>query len=193
MATLLINKRYGSLLDKNWFSYGNIKPDLDSKMKTLDHSIYGTDKHIKIELEKIKNYNLTKEEFSESLGIINHFICDSFCAYHNRDNLIQSNLFKHFLYEKKIHGKLKVKRDFSKYKTFLNKDLPELITNSDLISFLKNYQFEYSKKKIKPARDLRYSIRASIFINTTLLKSRQKEIYYYEKNPNLYLTNRKWA
>ncbi len=46
MATLLINKRYGSLLDKNWFSYGNIKPDLDSKMKTLDHSIYGTDKHI---------------------------------------------------------------------------------------------------------------------------------------------------
>ncbi len=193
MMNLLNFKKFGSLLDQKWFSYGNIKPDIDFKMKNLDHTITGANNQIKNELEKIKANSLSKEEFSESLGIINHFICDSFCAYHNREDLIEDNFFKHFLYENKIHGKLINKRDFSKYKTFIKKGSSLFIKDLDLIKDLKNCQLEYSEKSIKPARDLRYAIRTSILVNTNLLKIRQEELNTNEKNPNIYLAHRKWA
>lgn len=89
MIFLLKNETYGNMLDKTWFAYGNIKPDIDFNMKTQDHTIQGANIHIKNELEKIEKTHLSREAFSESLGIINHFICDSFCAYHNRDSLIK--------------------------------------------------------------------------------------------------------
>lgn len=193
MIFLLKNETYGNMLDKTWFAYGNIKPDIDFNMKTQDHTIQGANIHIKNELEKIEKTHLSREAFSESLGIINHFICDSFCAYHNRDNLIKKSMIQHFLYESKIHYKLKAKKDFAKYKSLFRKKSPHPVTYSSILTYLKEYHIKYLNKKIKPKRDLKYAILTCILINNYLLKTRQEEINFDEKSSHLYLTDRKWA
>ena len=155
---------YGYLIDKNSFAYGNIKPDFDQKLRNFDHTIYGTGKNISAELKRIRTQAPDKQIFSESLGVITHFICDSFCAYHNQDALIKENFFNHFLYELKIHNKLRKRLSRKKLKPFL-----KINEKSNVLAHFQQITEKYRSRKSKPARDLRYALGASIILLDKIL------------------------
>lgn len=92
-------------LDRVAFAYGNIKPDfIDDDIKcqhTVDESLCCVNEYS----EKLMTDNISIKEFSTSLGIVCHFVCDYFCIYHREGNEKKGAL-EHLLYEMILHVKL---------------------------------------------------------------------------------------
>lgn len=92
------------VLDKQAFSFGNIKPDLPSaqrKSHTLENCIFVVYNYS----NQLMNEELSMKDFSVKLGEICHYICDFFCYYH-LDEKHHSQKLRHFLYELRLHFKL---------------------------------------------------------------------------------------
>ena len=100
-----------SLINKNRFIWGNVKPDCIPQYKRIRHYF---DESIDIIIEKILylssltmyevHYEMTIAKFSEELGVICHFLCDYFCAPHYyRWECTSTKIMKdHMLYEKRL-------------------------------------------------------------------------------------------
>ena len=78
-----------SLINKNRFIWGNVKPDCVPQYKRIRHYF---DESIDMVINKILylssltiydvHYGMTMAKFSEELGVVCHFLCDYFCAPH---------------------------------------------------------------------------------------------------------------
>ena len=81
-----ISKQTKFKLNRIAFAYGNIKPDFTNKdiqnSHTLDESLNSVNKYS----EKLMSENILNKEFSISLGVACHFVCDYFCIYHREGN-----------------------------------------------------------------------------------------------------------
>ena len=100
-----ISKQTNFKLNRIAFAYGNIKPDFTNKdinnSHTLDESLDNVNKYS----EELMDKNISNKEFSISLGVACHFVCDYFCIYHREGNE-KKGAFEHLFYELILHVKL---------------------------------------------------------------------------------------
>ncbi|MDP3388221.1 MAG: zinc dependent phospholipase C family protein [Eubacteriales bacterium] len=91
------------VLDKKHFILGNIKPDINRTLKSIPHR----SKDIIDVMECLKNELTTRthsiDAFSLKLGILCHFLSDTFCRYHFEDHLWERNIVEHVKYEISLH------------------------------------------------------------------------------------------
>ena len=152
-------------IDSVAFAYGNIKPDFtDKDIKcghTLNESLYSVIKYS----DRLKEDNISIKEFSMSLGVTCHFICDYFCLYH-REDYCKKGILEHLFYESMLHLKLialllKGKLIINKYESHEN-NVEELILKLD-----KKYNLE-SKGIV---RDIKFSLIAATQISKLIVYS----------------------
>jgi len=82
------------------FMYGNIKPDIIQT--SIPHYKHAAMEYVQAEIEKLSSLRFSKsprwlKRFSESLGIITHYLSDFFCYAHS--DYFQGEIVGHFLYE----------------------------------------------------------------------------------------------
>jgi hypothetical protein len=152
-------------IDSVAFAYGNIKPDFtDKEIKcahTLNESLYSVVKYS----DRLMEDNISIKEFSMSLGVTCHFICDYFCLYH-REDYYKKGIVGHLFYEAMLHLKLialllRGKLSINKYESHEN-NVEELILKLD-----KKYNLE-SKGVM---RDIKFSLIAATQISKLIIYS----------------------
>lgn len=173
MGTFLykyICKNTKLLINKKSFVYGNIKPDIDKKLRSFPHRIdylmgYLQNMIIELTTEKYKT-----EDFSEKLGIICHFLCDTFCSFHFYDDLWEKGIYEHLLYEIKLHQMFR-----SMKKNSLKIDLAYSIKNFDqfktIYLILRN---EYINDFDNMANNIKYALKFSMLVIELIQDGLQK-------------------
>ena len=162
---------FSGLLHKKSFYYGNIKPDLDFSLRNSDHTLEGAWLQIEKECKLLASTGLSKKDFSLRLGIISHFIADSFCQYHNQQRLIEKSFYHHFLYEMELHN-LFLKALKKDKINFYRKVKPELSFSCQWLE----YHEKYRGKSQKPMRDIRFALGVSITIMEQMLEARSNSL-----------------
>jgi hypothetical protein len=162
---LISNKVYNFLkkqgffnLRKNPFIYGNVKPDLLLPLSSRGHSFKESFNFVLEEGEKLSFIeNIDIEKFSVSLGVINHFLADFFCAPHYSKE--KFDLSNHMKYEFALHNTFK-RLDKNKLLTAENLQINSLLGGNikDTITALEK---EYQKKSPSIENDIVFALRAT--------------------------------
>ena len=106
------------------FVWGNIKPDVKPEYKRVSHYYPANEGYVFELLEKALNPALTKNEYSDLLGVLIHFLCDYTCIYHNNMTINEADSMRqHMQYEFLLHFYAQVK---------IRKYQPELIEFTDV-------------------------------------------------------------
>ncbi|SES83422.1 zinc dependent phospholipase C family protein [Anaerobranca gottschalkii] len=150
-------KRQGFFnLRKNSFIYGNIKPDLLLPLFSRGHNFKESFNFVLEEGEKLSSLEEI-EKFSVSLGVINHFLADFFCAPHYSKE--KFNLSNHMKYEFALHNTFR-KLDKNKLLTAENLQINSLLGGNikDTITALEK---EYRKKSPSIENDIFFALRAT--------------------------------
>lgn len=146
-------------LNKSAFIYGNIKPDLSSKLMKKPHTMDNYFNFVCSRADNLIRGEETLKDFSLELGEICHYVCDFFCLYHTEIELF-NNLNDHFLYELKLHFILK---------KFTQKEKSEIVTcnkeaSRDFASIISSRISEYSADTSLLKKDISYAISTSAWI-----------------------------
>jgi len=92
------------------FVWGNVKPDVLPEYKRVSHYYPANEGYVFQILERVAGFDLAKEEFSDLLGVLVHFLCDYTCIYHNNMTINHANsMRKHMQYEFLLHLYTQVK------------------------------------------------------------------------------------
>ena len=95
--------------DKNkliyrYFIWGNVEPDIKPEYKRVSHYHPANEGYVFELLEQTLNPALTKQEYSELLGVLIHFLCDYTCIYHNNMTINEAHsMTRHMTYECLLH------------------------------------------------------------------------------------------
>lgn len=144
-------------LDKTAFIYGNIKPDLTSKLLRNPHTLENYFLIVCNNADKLMNSKLSLQEFSFELGQICHYVCDFFCQYH-LDNELFHKFGEHFVYELKLHFELLI--NSSK----INKKPEIKAVKQNIYSIIKELRNEYFERPPLMLKDLEYAFVAALWI-----------------------------
>lgn len=164
-------------LNKLAFAYGNIKPDFINKdikcSHTLDESLYSINNYS----EELMSHDISIIEFSKSLGVICHFVCDYFCIYHREGN-DKKGLFEHLFYELMLHLKLLMlllrgRLKINSYVTFEN----------SVEGIALKLQEKYNSEPNSLTRDITNALFASSQISKLIICSSQ--LYFEQKKTNI--------
>lgn len=158
MSNILYDNLNGTMdLDKKAFVYGNIKPDLTSKLLQIPHTLENYIFFVCNSAEKLMNGDSNAKEFSLELGEICHYVCDFFCKYHIDDNIFHK--FKsHFFYELRLHFVLI--KNSSKIKT-----RPEIKPlKKNISSIIKELRKEYESSPDSMEKDLEFALKAATWV-----------------------------
>ena len=146
------NKQF--FLNNKSFIYGNIKPDIFSKYKLKKHYLDESYDMVRNKIEYLSNLDLdtlekyyTKNEFSQEMGVICHFLADFFCVAHSERWEFKHSLKIHVKYES---GLTKVAKDYN-----LKNDRRQYVDDVDLF-FEKLYR-EYKNNGNFEENDLKYA------------------------------------
>ncbi|MGV8982445.1 zinc dependent phospholipase C family protein [Clostridium sp.] len=154
-------------LNRLAFAYGNIKPDFTNKdiksSHTLEESLYNVNKYS----EELMDKNISNIQFSISLGVACHFVCDYFCIYHREGNE-KKGIYEHLFYELILHVKL-IKL-LLKGKINLNNH--EMFENSVEATVL-TLQKKYNSEPKSLTRDITNALIASSQISKLIVSSSQ--------------------
>ncbi|KOA18459.1 hypothetical protein CLHOM_33610 [Clostridium homopropionicum DSM 5847] len=160
-----LSKRQNIKINKLAFLYGCVKPDINNadinQEHTLDNSINSLNKYS----EKLLTNNISIKDFSVSLGVICHFICDYFCLYHNDEYCLKNN-FQHFLYEIRLHYKFLILLLMGKLK--IDNFIP---SEKDLIPMVLELQQKYFLEEKNLTRDIKYALSSAAAISEFILCS----------------------
>ncbi len=124
-------------LDKQAFSYGNIKPDLPSAKRnhhTLENYLYTVCDYS----NQLMDNELSTEDFSVRLGEICHYVSDFFCYYHLNEEIHNKKLH-HFFYEIRLHMGLFQLRHTKNYELLPSKKEPRKNIYSIVLDMRKVY------------------------------------------------------
>jgi hypothetical protein len=164
-------------LNRLAFAYGNIKPDFINKDIKCSHTLDESLNSVKKYSEELMRGNISVEEFSKSLGVICHFLCDYFCIYHREGN-DKKGVFEHLGYELKLHIKLLIlllggRLKFDNY----------VMVENSLESILINLQKKYNLEEKSLNRDINYALFAASQISKLVVCSNQ--LYFEKKETNI--------
>lgn len=160
-------------LDKRAFAYGNIKPDiskdnLHNNTHTLENYLFYVNERAKQIIEK----DNTITDLSSHLGEICHYVCDFFCYYHLNDE-IYNRMFRHFLYELRLHYVTYVIYYSHKLKISSTRKEPRKNISSIILEMRREYLSQPESYK----RDIDYALKTAIWTCESIL--------YYMKYPSV--------
>jgi hypothetical protein len=98
-----ITENTNLVLDKKHFILGNIKPDINHSLRSIPHRSKDIIDVMECLKDELVNRNQSIETFSLKLGILCHFLSDTFCRYHFVDHLWERNIIEHVKYEISLH------------------------------------------------------------------------------------------
>jgi hypothetical protein len=129
----------------------------------MDESLYNVNKYS----EELMDKNISNTQFSISLGVACHFVCDYFCIYH-RDGNEKKGACEHFIYELILHVKLVM----LVLKGKINIDNDEIFGNSVEATVL-TLQEKYNSEPKSLTRDITNALIASSQISKLIVCSSQ--------------------
>ena len=148
-------------LDKNSFSYGNIKPDIVKRGMNKPHTL---ENYLTVVCEKSEELIHTEysiQDFSIRLGEICHYVCDFFCQYHLKDEILLS-IREHSVYELKLHFKMK------KITQNIDLKLGTKQLSRDICTMIKELRKEYLSCAPDMKKDIEYAFQATAWICESL-------------------------
>lgn len=170
---------YINIINKNWFIYGNIEPDLllttnkipHKREEALNYIVEKIEQLIEVSVDTKKDINT----FSLHLGVICHYLSDFYCKPHverwgDYKGLKRAKKgIEHILYEFKISF---YKNEIKKA---TNENLQDIYNVYDfLLESFKNYQKDLNEKK-----DVYY---ASYICNSIVSFILENQIHLYNEN-----------
>lgn len=154
----------GNSLDKIHFIYGNIKPDIDKELRAKSHYYEDSFFFIVDRIQKLAELDLTQKSFSVELGVVCHFLADSFCAFHQPVNK-NKNALCHFFYELSVHFAL---RKVMNSKRHLLANLTQISQTIDFKKLIINLHQEYNHCSASPEKDILFALQCAGLIITKI-------------------------
>jgi len=174
-----------SPIDKILFQVGNMLPDLSSELSKLEHTVEGSAKPCRFHIKRAQDPQLTSGERMISLGILCHYLTDSFCSYHAKEPYKNRSIPRHLFYELKLHLVLLTLLPYSRklYGQLLAEEANHIEaqnaeeffltdnTNSiHLQKLLFSLQREYGSQKSTLRTDLRFALKATLFSSAIIME-----------------------
>ncbi|WP_238475871.1 zinc dependent phospholipase C family protein [Clostridium manihotivorum] len=151
-------------MNKRKFMYGNVKPDFECNTSNQHHTMGETIEDVKNYCHRLLNDNLSKDEFSITLGMVCHFICDYFCLYH-REEYKNKSFIAHLLYEVFLHINLRLMLILG----LLNSSEQDELYIQNPITTLMELQDSYLSSRDSVKKDIKYAILASKLISCSII------------------------
>lgn len=160
------------LIKREYFLWGNVKPDVASKYKLTKHYFVESFQMIVNKISYLSSFSLDKLEsrsairkFSIELGVICHFLCDYFTMPHYERWEFKHSMKKHIKYEGLLNKEAK--------KYSFNKNNIENVTFDDVIKYILKNQEQYSASG-KCIEDLEYSYKVCNVVVNAILQEVKK-------------------
>lgn len=152
-------------LSKFSFVLGNIKPDIIKEFREKSHYFEDAIFYVLDRIQEITKLELSREEFSNELGVICHFLSDFFCLFH-QNTYKKESIIKHILYEINLHLRFK---KMIKVTSFFDKTHDKDLKVFDLNKMILTMHQEYLSKKSTCEEDIVYALKC-IFLVTEKLE-----------------------
>ncbi len=151
-------------LNKVMFIYGNIKPDFFPEGAHSSHTIRTNIMDVKEYAARLMTQKLDINEFSLTLGVLCHYICDFFCIYHN-ERCRGKSLTEHIKYELLLHIKLKRLLSNGSFKPLME----TLSGDRDILWIISDLQESYDREMDTAVKDLSYAVTAAMIIAESII------------------------
>jgi hypothetical protein len=100
----MLDKEIQNKLIYRKFVWGNVKPDIKRAYKCVSHYYPANEGYVMNLLEQTMNPDLSREDYSDLLGVLIHFLCDYTCIYHNNMTINGAHSMRqHMQYEFLLH------------------------------------------------------------------------------------------
>ena len=162
-----MDENYGENINRRHFIFGNIKPDIMRKFKTLRHSIHDSLDFVLGEVTRHADERETVKNPSVHLGMINHYLSDFFCSKHYYKES-DEGLIKHIRYEKRLHKKIKQMEDSGTLGLPYFKAAEN--TTGNFLDILRSLEEEYSSQPPSIENDIVFALCAPLAVCMFLLK-----------------------
>ena len=96
---------YGYLLNSSQFVYGNMKPDIVNKYRTISHYYCHNRDFVYTLIDDLCQTPYPRAILSDRLGILMHFLADYTCVFHSITTLNSNEIQIHMKYETMLHLK----------------------------------------------------------------------------------------
>ena len=91
-------------IDHNLFVNGNVKPDVVKEYRKMSHYYWDNEEYVFQIFKRLMTEPMSREEFSDLLGVLIHFLCDYTCIYHANSYVYKRDSLRlHMQYEMKFH------------------------------------------------------------------------------------------
>jgi len=178
----IIEEELSIKVNRPAFFYGSVKPDLFPNIITASHEIKYSKEFIENEVKNLLQESIVNMEcswkFSETLGIIMHYLSDFFCYAHSE--FYKGSMWEHYCYEVK-HSKYFIKNFRLIIRNIRKADNIYLDLNCFKIYIEQQYE-NYISKSPSAARDLIYSLKICSTISLSIIASVSNE--FQEKKNN---------
>lgn len=132
-------------IDRDTLEFGSIYPDINIPKRIRIHNTKQVYNNYEKQTKNLINKNKNKFGISFTLGLLCHYICDSFCWAHNMRTATLGEFVKHVKYEKSLE------KYVARYKLndSINEVNEEIINNIyrcmnfDIYDYLENKKREY--------------------------------------------------
>ncbi|MFZ7134047.1 MAG: zinc dependent phospholipase C family protein [Eubacteriales bacterium] len=141
----ILEKQIDIKIDRDTLEFGAVYPDINLPKRVRIHNTKQVYNNYQKQTNNLINKNKNKFGISFSLGMLCHYICDSFCWAHNMRMATFGDFKKHVKYEKSLAKHL----DQYTISNDVSKVIIENIfrcTDFDIFDFLNEYKSEYLKK-----------------------------------------------
>lgn len=156
-------------IDRDMLELGAISPDIHIRKRIRIHNLKQVYNNFSIQTENIINKNKNKWGVSFSLGMLSHYVCDSFCLAHNMRMRSINDFRTHVKYEKRLSDIIanyklstnvndKVQQNFYRH---INFDIHDFLDDHKA-NYLKNADFiQFENQFIS---DIEHSIFCSVIV-----------------------------
>jgi hypothetical protein len=160
---------------KRSFLLGNVRPDIDPTLNSLTHR----GKDLIEVLECLKDDLCLRDQspikFSEKLGILCHFMCDTFCRYHFYDSLWKKSIYEHIRYEIRLHFAFIASE--KRFKKIIDHHIS---SSKGFVQVYKELTEQYAKETGEIERDIEYALAYCLStideINSVRMPARKEHI-----------------
>lgn len=165
-----ILKQNDIYLNKNFFVFGNIEPDLTLFLLNKPHHKKEFDDYVKNEILFVSNIGIENtasidSNYSRKLGIICHYIADFFCLAHNN---FYNSIWSHIKYESNLYKYMKKHKKTLKNINFVL-ELKNFKTVDQLINEIERIHNEYLRSFHSKGFDVLYSLQICLDIIVTII------------------------
>lgn len=165
----IIEEQIDIKIDRDMLELGAISPDIHLRKRVRIHNLKQVYNNYNIQTENIINKNKNKWGVSFSLGMLSHYVCDSFCLAHNMSMRSISDFRAHVKYENGLSAAIdsfeltpnvheKVQENFYRH---INFDIHDFLDGYKK-NYLENADFENVENQF--TTDIEHSIFCSVIV-----------------------------